>query len=84
MNVRERGEQVVLKFGELDSEEHRKEIKRLLREGANLWEQAKRDPAIFRAGNYRYKIQEAEHKLRSIKAETMSRTITGTVWDVLR
>ena len=84
VNVKERGDQVTLKFGELDSEEHRKEVKRLLREGADLWEQAKRDPAVFRAGTYRYRIEEAEHQLRSIEAETMFRTITGTVWDVLQ
>ena len=84
VNVKEREDEITLNFGELDSEDHRREVQRLLREGVNLWEQAKRDPAVFRAGTYRYTIQEAEHELRSIEAGTRSRPIIGRVWHVLQ
>lgn len=80
----EQEDELRLRIGELDAENHHREIRRILREGQQLWENAKRDPAIFRAGRYRYQIQEPEHDLRSIEANTVTRTIAGRVWEALR
>lgn len=84
INVNEQEDSVRLELGELDAENHDRELRRMLREGQRLWENAKRDPAIFRAGRYRYQIQEPEHDLRSVEASTVTRTVGGRVWEALR
>jgi predicted transcriptional regulator len=84
INHNERDDGLVLELGTLDSELHRHEVKRLLREGLKLWEQANRDPAVFRSGHYRYHYQEQEHNLRSVEANTVTRTVGGQVWQTLR
>jgi hypothetical protein len=83
VNVNERGEGLTLRFGELDADSHREEVRRLLREGDYLWERANRDPAIYRAGRYRYHYREREHDLRSIEADFMTRTVAGRVWEAV-
>jgi predicted transcriptional regulator len=84
VNVNERGEGLTLHLGELDAESHRKEVRRLLREGLDLWEQANRDPAVYRAGYYQYQYQEREHDLRSVDADLVTRGVGGRVWEVIR
>ncbi|WP_240137466.1 MarR family transcriptional regulator [Salinigranum salinum] len=83
VRVNERDDSVFLDLGELSDEEHRKEVKRLLREGLSLWEDCKRDSVTYRSGRYRYRITEPEHELRSIEAEERTRTIGGRVWEAL-
>lgn len=77
--LNEEDDEIHLKIGELDPENHHREVRRILREDRRFWENAKRDPAIFRAGRYRYQIQEPEHDLRSVEASTVTRTIGGRV-----
>ncbi len=84
INVNERDDAVSLKLGELDAEDHRKEVRRILREGLHLWEQANRDPAKYRAGTYRYHYREREHLLRSIDADGVTKTVGGQVWQAVR
>jgi hypothetical protein len=84
VNVNERGEGLTLRLGELDSKFHRREARRILREGLDLWEQANRDPAVYRAGHYQYDYREPEHNLRSVEADMVTRTTNGRVWHVLR
>ena len=84
IKLNERDDPIRLELGELDAENHDREVRRILREGQRLWENVKRDPAVFRAGRYRYQIQEPEHDLRSVEASTVTRTIGGRVWEALR
>jgi hypothetical protein len=83
MNVTERGDELELRLGEVNGEDHRKEVRRILREGFKLWKQANRDPAVYQAGEYRYHYREKEHHLRSIESDTVTRRVTGRVWETL-
>ncbi|GAB6861199.1 MarR family transcriptional regulator [Haloplanus litoreus] len=83
MNVTERGDELELRLGEVTGEDHRKEVRRILREGFKLWKQANRDPAVYRAGEYRYQYREKEHHLRSIESDMVTRRVTGRVWETL-
>lgn len=84
VNVTERGDGLKLRLGEVDGENHRKEVSRILREGLKLWKRAHHDPAIYRAGRYRYSYQEKEHDLRSLEADIVTRTTGGRVWETLQ
>jgi len=84
INVRERGDDLTIDFGKLDADKHREQVRRLLREGLSLWETAKRDPAIYRAGTYRYHYEEATIGLKYAEAEQMTKTVGGRVWETLR
>ena len=84
VNVSERSEELMLHLGEFDGGSHREEVRRILREGLDLWEQSNRDPAVYRSGHYRYHYQEREHDLRSAQADHMTRTVGGQVWKTLR
>jgi hypothetical protein len=83
VNVNERGDGLKLRLGEVDGDDHRKEVRRILREGFELWRRANRDPVIYRAGDYRYRYEEQEHDLRSIEADTVTQTVSGRVWETL-
>jgi hypothetical protein len=74
---------VTLDLGQLDAEEHRREVQRILREGRHLWEQSKRDLSTFLSGTFRYRIEQPEHELRSIEAETRISVSTGRIWQQL-
>lgn len=84
INFEERGDGVTLRFGELEAEDHREEVRRLLREGLDLWERANRDPAKYRCGRYRYHYRETAHSLRSLDADLVTKTVGGRVWETLR
>lgn len=84
MNVSPHSEDLTLRLGKLNGDSHREEVRRILREGLDLWEQANRDLAVYRAGHYRYCYQEQEHDLRSVEADRVTRTVGGQVWKTLR
>jgi hypothetical protein len=84
VNFDDRSSGVRLDLGELDGENHREEVRRLLREGYRLWEEANRDLADFRAGKYRYRYREPEHTYQSLEADVVTRTVSGRVWETLR
>ena len=84
VNVSERGEELTLRLGVLDGDNHREQVRRILREGLKLWKQASRGPAMYRAGHYRYQFEEQEHDLRSVEADRVTRTAGGWVWNTLR
>lgn len=83
VNVREGNDSVSLDLGELPADKHRRELRRVLREGLSLWESCKRDSIVYRSGRYRYKISEPEHDLRSIEAEEVTKRFSGKVWEAL-
>ncbi|WEL27342.1 DUF7845 domain-containing protein [Haloferax volcanii] len=84
INFNERSSGVSLKLGKLDEENHRREVRRILREGLRLWEQAKRDPALYRAGNYRYQVEERANGLLYAESKSMTRTVCGKVWETIQ
>ncbi|WP_411964693.1 MarR family transcriptional regulator [Haloferax sp. YSMS24] len=84
ININERNDGMTLRLGRLDRDNHRREVRRILREGLRLWEQANRDPAIYRSGNYRYWYEELEHDLHSIDADLVTKTVCGPVWKTIR
>ena len=84
VNVNERDEGLRLQLGNLSENRHRAEVQWILREGLNLWEQANRDPAIYRAGRYRYHYQKPIHELRSIESNSVTQTVGGRIWETLR
>jgi hypothetical protein len=81
--VHQGSDEVTLDLGRLDPEDHRREVQRILREGRHLWEKSKRDLPSFLSGTFRYRVEEPEHELRSIKAETRVRVIVGRIWQQL-
>ncbi len=84
VNYSKHDDELTLRLGEVDGDSHRKEVCRILREGLDLWEQANRDPTVYRAGHYHYRYREREHDLRSVEADKVTRTVTGRVWETLR
>jgi hypothetical protein len=87
---RETDDGVSLDFGTVeadDRKEARKEIRRKLREGAELWRDMRNDVIEWRLGSYRAKIRfEKEPELKSLdkEAETVTERVGGDIWKQLR
>lgn len=70
---------VSVRLGEVDS---KREARRLLREGYQLWQEMNRDLATFRMGTFRYRVEEEKRGLNYLD-ETTTRRYGGTVWQAL-
>jgi len=87
-NFEERDDAVRIDFGRVetdDGESVHKKVRRLLREGFDLWTAMNRDEHVYRAGRYQYTYEETVTEYKSLdKCETRTVTESGKVWRALR
>jgi hypothetical protein len=80
----EREEGLTIRFGEIDADSvngAEREIRRRLREGKRLWDEARRDDIVWRLGEWSARVEVERHPDTNYLNETDLKSIGGKLWE---
>ena len=82
-SFRESDDGLEVHFGEIEAESYQdatRKIRKKLREGKELWDEARNDVIQWRTGKYTARVELPKHNLRSAESETEIETLAGRLW----
>lgn len=83
VNFNERDDGVEIRFGQIDADSRKeaiRRVKRLLRQGYDLWTDINNDPTTIRMGRFRATLNYTKDYLRSLLANEVTKRYTGQIW----
>jgi hypothetical protein len=84
-NFRERDDGLEVDFGRIEADSYddaMKEIRRALREGKRLWDEARKDEMAWRMGSYSARIETPTHDFKRKEAGTTVQAVGGRLWEI--